>query len=179
MSKLLHALGTLAAGVWLGAMVLIAVVAQTTFETMRTLGVSGPDALAGKIMAANFTRYDKVQGICAAVLLVTQIVAPVLRLRFSGRDRIRISFIIGACILYAYSALVLTPQIKQLQGPVDPSGVEDGIRAVFEQFHKSAVMLSKINLVLLALIVLEMAWPRDETRPPPPLLRDDGFQSIR
>ena len=179
MSKLLHALGTLAAGVWLGAMVLIAVVAQTTFETMRTLGVSSPDALAGKIMAANFTRYDKVQGVCAAVLFVTQIIAPLLRLRFSVRDRFRLSAILAACILFAYGALVLTPQIKQLQGPLDTSGTEDGIRAVFDQFHKSAVMLSKLNLALLALIVIEMAWPREETRPPPPLVRDDGFQTIR
>ena len=172
MSKFLHALGTLSAGVWLGAMVLIAVVAQTTFETTRTLGVASPEALAGKIMAANFTRYDKVQGICAAVLLVTQLIAPITRLRFSARDRIRIGFILGACILFAYSALVLTPQIKQLQGPIDSSGAEDGIRAVFDQFHKSAVLLSKINLILLAVIVLEMAWPRDDARSAPPLVRD-------
>lgn len=175
MSKLLHALGTMAAGAWLGAMILIAVVAQTTFETMRTLGVAGPDELAGKIMAANFTRYDKVQGICAVVLVVTQIVAPILRLRFSPRDRVRLGAIFAACIFFAYGAMVLTPQIKQLQGPIDSSGVDDAIKATFDQFHKSAVMLSKINLVILALIVLEMAWPYTASRPTPPSLRTDGF----
>lgn len=175
MSKLLHALGTMAAGVWLGAMILIAVVAQTTFETMRTLGVASPDALAGKIMAANFTRYDKVQLICASVLLVSQLLAPILRLRFSVRDRLRLSAIIAACVIFAYGAFVLTPQIKQLQGPIDPSGADDGIRAVFDQFHKSAVMLSKLNLVILALIVLEMAWPNTGPRPAPPVMRNDGF----
>lgn len=176
MTKLLHALGTMAAGVWLGAMILIAVVAQTTFQTARTLGIASPDALAGKIMAANFSRYDKVQGICAAVLVVTQIVAPILRLRFSPRDRFRLSAIFVACICFVYGAMVLTPQIQQLQGPIDSSDVDDAIRATFDQFHKSAVMLSKINLVLLALIVLEMAWPGAAApQPRKMVLRDDGF----
>ena len=180
MSKLFHALGALAAGVWLGAMVLIAVVAQTTFETMRTLGVAGPDVLSGKIMAANFSRYDKVQGICAGVLIVTQLLTPIMRLRFSMRDRLRLSAIFAACVLFGYGAFVLTPQLTELQGPIDPSGAEDGIRDVFDQFHKSAVMLSKLNLALLALIVLEMAWPQSETRRTPPLIpRDDGFGNSR
>lgn len=176
MSKLLHAIGTMAAGVWLGAMILIAVVAQTTFQTTRTLGVATPDALAGKIMAANFTRYDKVQGICAAVLVVTQIAAPILRLRFAPRDRFRLGAIFMACIFFVYGAMVLTPQIKQLQGPIDSSGVDDAIRATFDQFHKSAVMLSKINLAILALIMLEMAWPgAGAERPRTQIIRDDGF----
>ena len=176
MNKLLHALGTMAAGVWLGAMILIAVVAQTTFQTARTLGIASPDALAGKIMAANFTRYDKVQGICAAVLVVTQIVAPILRLRFSPRDRFRLCAIFAACIFFVYGAMVLTPQIQQLQGPIDSSGVDDAIRATFDQFHKSAVMLSKINLVILALIVLEMAWPgAGAERVRTQIIRNDGF----
>ena len=160
MSKLLHALGTLAAGAWLGAIILIAIVAQTTFATTRALGVAHPDALAGRIMAKNFARHDIFQGVCAAVLVGTQILAPLIRWRFTVRDRLRLCAILGAGVLYLYSAFVLTPRITQMQGSFDASASDAPIKAMFDDFHKSAVLLAKINLALLTLITLEMAWPR-------------------
>ena len=58
--KLFQAIATTAGGVWLGGMVLMAIVASTTFGVMRTTGVEHPDSIAGQVMAKNFARFDTV-----------------------------------------------------------------------------------------------------------------------
>ena len=159
--RLLRALATTAAGVWLGGMVLIAIVAQTTFSQMREVGVAQPNAIAGRIMAVNFSRFDVMQMVCAVVLVVWQ-AARLLSGRRGLGDWLRAAAILAAVSLLAYSTQVLTPRILSLQGAVAGTDAETKARVVFEAFHHSAVRVSKANLVLVMGIVLSLAWGRGD-----------------
>jgi len=153
----LRALATTAAGVWLGGMILIAIVAATTFSEMRQTGVEHPNAVAGQVMAKNFSRFDKLQMVCAAVLLVWQTAQLVVGRRRLG-DWLRTAMILSAVGLLIYSAWVLTPRILDLQTAVASANPDAAVKAVFDEFHRTAVRVSKINLLLLAAIVLSLAW---------------------
>lgn len=156
--NLSQAIATAAAGVWLGGMVLMAIVAQTTFEVMRTTGVESPNSIAGQVMAKNFSRFDTVQMICAGVLIAWQIAHMALGGRH-GRDWLRLGLIIVAAGLLTYSVNVLTPQITGLQPSLHTADPDAAMNAAFDKFHETAVLIAKINLFLLLFIVVEMAWP--------------------
>ena len=159
----LRVLATTSAGVWLGGMVLIAIVAQTTFSQMREVGVERPNSIAGRIMAVNFSRFDMMQIACAGVLVVWQ----AARLLSGGRgvgDWLRTGAILSAVGFLAYSTQVLTPQILALQGAGAGPDSEAEARAVFDEFHRSAVRVSKANLVLVTGIVFSLAWRRGAGR---------------
>lgn len=159
MMRVLRVLATTSAGVWLGGMVLIAIVAQTTFSQMREIGVERPNAIAGQIMAVNFSRFDAMQMACAGVLVVWQ-AARLLSGRRRFGDWLRTGAILLAVGLLAYSTQVLTPRILTLQGAVAGPDSEAEARAVFDDFHRGAVLVSKINLVLVTGIVFSLAWRR-------------------
>ena len=157
--KLFQAIATTAGGVWLGGMVLMAIVASTTFGVMRTTGVEHPDSIAGQVMAKNFARFDTVQMTCAGVLVAWQIVHMAFGGRH-GRDWLRLGLIVAAAGLLAYSVRVLTPQITDLQPALQSADPDVAMKAAFDKFHSTAVRISKINLILLLVIVVEMALPR-------------------
>lgn len=154
--RLFRTLATMAAGVWLGAMVLIAVVAQTTFSTMRITDVTNPNAIAGRIMAKNFSRFDVLQMTCAAIIVLWQVIQLLVGPR-QRRDWVRSMMIVVACGLLTYSVAVLTPTITDMQTQVAQNDVE--VKAVFDRFHQKAVRVSKINLIMVALIAGTLAWP--------------------
>ena len=157
--RVLRVLATTSAGVWLGGMVLIAIVAQTTFSQMREVGVEQPNAIAGRIMAVNFSRFDMMQMACAAVLVIWQ-AARLMSGRRGLGDWLRTGAILSAAGLLAYSTHVLTPRILSLQDTVAGLDSEAKAKAVFDDFHRSAVRVSKANLVLVAGIAFSMAWRR-------------------
>lgn len=169
--NLSRAIATAAAGVWLGGMVLMAIVAQTTFQVMRTTGVEHPNSIAGQVMATNFTRFDTVQMICAGVLVAWQTAHLALGGR-SARDWLRLGLIIAAAGLLAYSIRVLTPQITHLQPVLQSANPDVAVKALFDKFHETAVLISKINLFLLLFIVIELAWPSKQTAATAPLRND-------
>ncbi|MCG8408570.1 MAG: DUF4149 domain-containing protein [Phycisphaerales bacterium] len=156
--QLLRAIATSAAGVWLGGMILIAIVAQTTFSVMRQTGVDQPNTVAGQIMAVNFTRFDKVQMICAAVLVLSQTVLIIAGER-KTTDWLRLVLILLATGMLLYSVTVLTPKITNLQSAVGTPDPEAAVKAVFDDFHDTAVRISKVNLVLVTLTLFSLAWP--------------------
>lgn len=158
MMRVLRVLATTAAGVWLGGMVLIAIVAQTTFSQMREVGVEHPNAIAGRIMAVNFSRFDVMQLACAGVLVVWQSARLLSGWRGLG-DWLRAAAILSAVGLLGYSTQVLTPRILGLQGAVAGPDSEAEAKSVFDDFHHSAVRVSKANLVLVAGITFSLAWP--------------------
>ncbi|MFQ5430617.1 MAG: DUF4149 domain-containing protein [Phycisphaerae bacterium] len=162
--RFFHALATTAAGVWFGGMILIAIVAATTFGEMRKTGVDHPNAIAGQVMAKNFARFDTIQIVCAAVILLWQIMQLVIRGR-TALDWLRLVPIVLASGLLAYSVCVLTPKILSLQSTVAGADAEAAARAVFDDFHRSAVRVSQINLVLLVVILITLAWQRPDARP--------------
>ena len=159
MTNFLRALACTAAGVWLGAIILIAIVAQTTFGVMPSTGVERPNTVAGRVMARNFARFDTVQMICGGVLLAAQggILASARRTR---RDALRTLFIAAACGLMLYSAWVMTPRITNMQPAIAAADSESAVKAEFADFHRTAVRLSQINLVLVLVLALELAWPQ-------------------
>jgi hypothetical protein len=155
--RVFQVLATTTAGAWLGGMILIAIVAQTTFSQMREVDVDRPNAIAGRIMAVNFSRFDTMQMVCAAVLVLWQ-TARLLSARRHVGDWLRTVAILAAVGLLAYSSQVLTPRILSLQNAVAGPDAEAHARALFDEFHRGAVLISKINLVLVAGIVFTLAW---------------------
>ncbi len=53
------------------------------------------------------------------------------------------------------------------------------MKAAFDKFHKIAVQISKINLILLLVIVVEMALPRKPEAAAPTLPRDDDAARLQ
>lgn len=155
--RLFRAVAALSAGVWLGGMILIAIAAQTTFEVMRTLDVATPNAIAGRVMAVEFVRFDRVQFICAAVLLAYVFTKLMVGPRRT-RDVARSVLIVLACGLLCYSAFVVTPRILAMQDTV--AGADDeAIRTAFAEIHETSVLVAKINLFVVLIIAFELALP--------------------
>jgi len=156
MTKWFQALACAAAGTWLGGMILIAIVAQTTFSVMRTTGVSQPNAIAGRVMASNFKRFDKVQIVCA-VPVVAWAMARVMSRTQRRRDWIRVALVAAACAILAYNAGVMTPRIESMQGDVAGADADAKVKAAFDSYHATAVRLAQANLVIVLALALEIA----------------------
>lgn len=159
MRKLLHMLATLAAGVWVGGMVLIGpIIAKNTFEIMREkIDVAYPNAAAGRIMAVNFQQFDTVQLACAGVLLVCLAISAVLaRQKFGPITRLLMALVATGMLIY--SVQFLTPKIASMQKDVATAADESAVRKSFDEFHESAVRVAKINLSLLVLVTLSLGW---------------------
>lgn len=157
MMRLVRALSHTAAGIWLGGLVVLAIVAPTTFSVMRETGVDQPNAIAGQVMAKNFLRFDLVQLICGIVLLGGLLMLLAIGPR-RMRDWLRIAAAGAAVLLMLYSTMVMTPQILNLQPLLAEPDADAAVRAAFEAFHSTAVRVSQALLLLLLLINLEMAF---------------------
>lgn len=153
-----RAIAHTAAGIWLGGIIVIAIVAQATFSEMRNSGVERPNAVAGQVMARNFGRFNVVQISCAAALLLWQGAELALRRR-GPREWFRFSLIVVATGLLAYHVVVLTPKIVDFQPLLAQPDAEEAIRAAFQEFHRTAVRVSQALLVIVATITIEMALP--------------------
>ncbi len=156
---MMRTLATAAGGVWLGGMVVIAVVASTTFGVMRTTDVPHPNTIAGKVMAKNFERFDRVQLVCGGVLGVWQLAALLTGQRHK-RDIVRATLIAVAIALMLVSVLHMTPKIVALQPTLITGESDAAVKAAFDDFHQTAVRLSQASLLVVLTIVLEMAWPQ-------------------
>ncbi|MBX3395101.1 MAG: DUF4149 domain-containing protein [Phycisphaerae bacterium] len=154
---IMRSFATTAAGAWLGGMILIAIVAQTTFSEMRATGVEQPNAIAGRVMAKNFVRFDTVQWVLAGTLVVAQIGRIALGER-SGVEWLRMVLCLGATGVLAYGALYLTPQIVNMQATAAAPDPDAAVRSIFESFHQTSVRLAKLNLVVVFAIVLSLSW---------------------
>lgn len=159
--KVFRAIAHTAAGIWLGAIVMMAIVAPTTFSTMRTIGVEQPNTIAGKVMAKNFSRFDKVQMACGGVLVAWQL-ASLAQGRRNSRDLARTLILALAVALMLYSAMVMTPQIANMQADITAPDAEAAVKAAFDSFHTTAVRIAQIVMVLVLALNLEMSLP---TRP--------------
>ncbi len=153
-----RALAALSAGAWLGGMILIAIAAQTTFEVMRTLDVDTPNTFAGRIMAVEFARFDRVQYACAAIVLLYSLAAVGNEMR-QRRDVLRVILVVLACGLLCYSAFVVTPKILAMQDTVAGT-TDEAIREAFAEIHETSVLVAKINLFVVLLVAFELALPR-------------------
>lgn len=156
--NLLRALAQTAAGVWLGGIIVIAIVAQTTFGVMRTTDIEKPDAIAGQVMARNFGRFDVVQICCALTLLTWQLASLATQNR-GPRNWLRFGLIVIAAGLLTYNVAVLTPKIIDMQPLLAQPDVETAVHAAFQDFHNSAVRVSQAMLFIVLFITIEMAWP--------------------
>lgn len=174
MTRFLHTLSIIAAGVWLGGMILMIFVAMNTFQIMRTIDVEYPNAAAGRIMAVNFGHLDMIQLICAAILVIgTGISALVSRRKFGPLTRLVLSLIATGALIY--SVQFITPKIEAMQHKVATADAESQAKKTFDEFHDSAVMISKLNLALISLVAFSLGWagppkpfdPNEEVIMPP------------
>lgn len=154
----LRALAHTAAGIWLGGMVMLAIVAPTTFGVIRAIGVENPNAVAGQVMAKNFRRFDLVQMSCAAVLLPWVSVSLLARRR-TLRDILRAGLIVIAVCLMLYSVWYMTPRITDLQPVLAQPDPDVAMKQRFDSFHATAVRISQALLVILLVLNIEMALP--------------------
>lgn len=154
----LRALAHTAAGIWLGGMVMLAIVAPTTFGVIRAIGVDNPNSVAGQVMAKIFRRFDMVQLLCAAVLLLWVSVSLLARRR-TLRDILRGGLIVLAACLMLYSAWYMTPRITDLQPLLAQPDPDAAMKQSFDAFHATAVRISQAVLVLLLALNIEMALP--------------------
>ncbi len=158
MTRLLHTLAVLAAGVWLGGMILVAIAAQSTFSVLNAEEkLAQPNAIAGRVMAPTFSKFDKVQLSCAVVLLIGTGCVTVLARR-KGGPMLRFLMVGVATGFLVYSVQFLSPQILAMQDDVAGANSDAEIRAAFDEFHESAVFVSKVNLALVSLTLIGLAW---------------------
>lgn len=162
---IVRAIAQTAAGIWLGAIVMMAIVAPTTFSVMRTVDVDRPNTIAGKVMAKNFFRFDKVQIACAAVIVAWQL-ASLSMGRRTTRDKVRTGIIVVASGLMLYSAMVMTPKIANMQADIASPDAEAAVKAAFDAFHATAVRIVQAVMVLVLILNIEMAMPRRDGRLP-------------
>ena len=160
-----RAIAQTAAGIWLGAIVMMAIVAPTTFSVMRTVEVDRPNTIAGKVMAKNFSRFDRVQIACASVIAMWQI-ASLLRGRRATRDKVRMGIILVAAGLMLYSATVMTPKIANMQADIAAPDAEAAVKAAFDAFHATAVRIAQAVMVLVLILNIEMAMQQRDRRLP-------------
>lgn len=163
MMNLLRAVACTAAGVWLGAIIVIAIVAQTTFAVMPTTGVDRPNTVAGQVMARNFARFDSVQVACGGILALWQALELAAGRR-ARRDLARAVLIIAASVTMLVGVFVMTPKITNLQPLMSAADSESAVKTAFADFHRTAVRLSQATMFLVLVIALEMAWPRQQRR---------------
>lgn len=157
MRRLIHTLATLAAAVWFGGMILVAIAAMNTFRVLRAQEIQNPDAIAGRVMAPTFAMFDKVQLGCAAVLLIgAGATAIFARRKIRPLATLIAVAVATGCLIY--SAQFLTPKILALQDDVASTVSESEVRQVFDDFHESAVTISKINLFLVGFALITLAW---------------------
>jgi hypothetical protein len=162
---LLRVLTGLAASVWLGGLVAMAIVAQTTFGVMPATGVASPAAVAGQVMARNFARFDVVQIICAGLLALLQAAALATGQR-GARVWARALLVLSACGALAYQVLLVTPRITGLQAAVSSPTVEAEVRAVFDGFHDSAVQVYRALLAILLVLMVDVGIGGDRRTKP-------------
>lgn len=156
MTRWFQALACTSAGAWLGGMILMAIVAQTTFSVMRTTDVERPNAIAGRVMATNFKRFDTVQIVCAAIVAAWAMSRVLSRTR-RRRDWIRAGLAAAACAILAYNAGVMTPRIESMQGDVAGADADAKVKAAFDSYHATAVRLAQANLLIVLTLALEIA----------------------
>ncbi len=159
MMTLVRSIQTMAAGVWLGGMVLIAIVAATTFGEMRKTGVERPNAIAGRVMAVNFQRFDKVQSACAGMLIVGQCIVMAMGRR-GGREWFHAGLIVACTGLLAYSMSVISPQILEMQSAVGSPDADAAVKAIFDKIHGTSVRVSQINLFVIAVLAISLGAGR-------------------
>jgi len=159
MLKYVRSVQTLAAGAWLGGMILIAIVAATTFRVMRETDVSSPNAIAGRVMAKNFQRFDLVQGACAIVLVVGQGVIIASNQR-RAREWFHAVLIAAAGGLLIYSVVEITPKILEMQAAVGQPNPETTVRAIFDSIHATSVKIAKVNLLVVAILTISLGAAR-------------------
>jgi hypothetical protein len=161
--KALRAIATVAAGAWLGGMILIPIVAATTFGRIRDAQLADADALAGRVMAPIFGHFDTIQLVCAGIVLLAAVVR-VVSIGPRRRSVIGLLLTLAASGLLLYSVTTVTPQILDLQDSVAGESVAPDAQATFDRFHKQAERIGKINLLLVFIIAMELAIPEGDTR---------------
>jgi len=135
-------LGVLAAGVWLGGLLVLgALVAPIVFHVV-------PAPASGDAMALVFRRFDRAALACAAVLGLVE----AARARASAPDYPRIACVAIAAISALILALKITPEIADLHA----SGAIRGVGALGEALdraHDWATRLGKLEALALLLII--------------------------
>lgn len=159
MLKYIRSLQTLAAGAWLGGMILIAIVAATTFRVMRETDVASPNTIAGRVMAKNFQRFDLVQGACAVVLVIGQGVIIASNQRHA-REWFHAVLIAAAGGLLIYSVVEITPKILEMQDAVGRPDPEAAVRVIFDSIHATSVKIAKVNLLVVAILTISLGATR-------------------
>ncbi|MCC6660283.1 MAG: hypothetical protein IT437_05300 [Phycisphaerales bacterium] len=187
MLRIVQVVHVVAAGVWLGALVMRGVQAALVFRTMRSIRPTLPDfaaypgehwRLAGGMLTSRlFVASDVVQFVCLMACGVTFTIA-VLGLGLPVR---RASCSVGGAVIIAlvavlsYQFFVLTPNLTEhMQAYWDAAragsiAAADSHRAAVDALHPTARALMTTDAALVLVLLVAGAWSMTPPRAGPEL----------
>jgi len=141
------ALALVAAAVWLGGLVALGVIVAPTIFTLVSMPASA-DA-----MTMVFRRFDVVAMSCAAIVLTTEAVRALGRIRFARIDHARAATSVLAAAAAVFEGASVSPRIAALHaaGAVRGRGAE-GLE--LDRLHHTAELLGKTEVLLLVAVIL-------------------------
>lgn len=162
------------AGLWFGAMVMLAISAAVTFKTVRAqMPAAEPAAqniFAGNIVGNLIDALAVVQMICAVVIVVCiilQSTAFSYQLKRGMVNYLRVALLLVPVALLAFDRLHVNPTIRIHRAAMVETNDADA-KAAFDQYHTLAERLGGATTFLLAgaILISPLALQR-ETGPSP------------
>lgn len=168
----------LALGTWLGAIVMLAISAAATFQTVRAFEPSlhvapwdqpehashAPSVLAGAIVGSSLNGLKVVQVICALIVVVALIAQHTLFRQYlactvtSVRNLVRLLLVAGPVAILLLNIFWITPQILEHRDRMwdmsQPAEVREQAKEDFDFFHKMSERTTGMTAFALAGCVL-------------------------
>ena len=188
--RIVEGLYWLGLGTWAGTLVAIAVAAPTVFETVRAheprleagpyarpaLAADAPDILAGGIVGHVVARLERVQWVCATVVLAALVLecGPFRRRLARGiaspANVMRVALIavaLGAATAHVVWAEPAVWRLrKQMYGPDVSAAARTSIERRFAWYHETSERLLAGQLLLVAAAGLVTPFARGRADPP-------------
>lgn len=177
-SGLINGLYYLGLGTWFGAIVMLAIGAATTFQTVRSfepslhvspwnhpeLAIKGPSILAGAVVGASLKGLKIVQIICAIVVIAALLAQHTLfrqyltRQTLSVRNGIRLLLVAIPVSMLLLNIFWITPEVLRLRDKMwdinQPVAVREQAKMDFDRFHKHSERTTAFTAFALAGCVL-------------------------
>ena len=152
----LFGLELLAWGLWLGAMVAVALVAPVLFQQIPSRD------LAGRVFGEILARLFPLIYACGLLLLGAGAVRALRLGRVSRLDLARQGVLLAMLVLAVYAGLVVLGEMRAIQaslpGPIETLPLDAPLRARFNQLHRLSERLMGADVLLgLALLPLLLA----------------------
>jgi hypothetical protein len=155
----LSILKSLSLGVWIGAIVMLGIMAPTVFH------LAPSRTLAGMLIGAVISRMNILEWSCAGVALLSAVWLLVRNWRSARRWRIvELCGLVLATILLWYYSMVVNPHLNDLRTQIgdfdhpNASAQYTQQRAEFDAGHKLSSTLVQVNMVVILGCFVVSVW---------------------